>query len=187
MNWIAQLLNCAILVAFGAFLLWQYDRRFLANRRREAVQYRFFALRDRVIRLVADGSFTEGDPRWNSLYETMNKSATATHVDAVRSMSTGFIFARSFVNAIAAPNQRLRDEFASLPEPLKDVWRDWTRAVLKTCFESWLFRMAFKFAASWHVARIIAKWLAPQLYLRIRQWVKTAEMWGVKDCGLSAS
>lgn len=148
-------LNLGLAASIFAFLLWRYRVTVATPQRLRTLQYRLFALRDRAVRLVAEGVIREDDTRYQKWYALINRSACSVIVGHV---SNGLTFVLRLLRNSQPPTTEEEHEFASLPEPLKRLLVDYGVTVLSICRDG-----------SW-VLRGVA-WLATR-FQSVREWLK---------------
>jgi hypothetical protein len=125
-----------ILGAAAAWLRWYFVTIHRPARLR-SFQYRIFAVRDKVIRLVADGQVREEDAHWQSLYAFVNESARVVNV---AKMQDGFTFVMDVLKQSPPPEEM---RMAELPEPLRLAISELCVAVFSICWEGSLWLRLF--------------------------------------------
>jgi len=84
---IAQFVICSLLILEGFVLAWWYRRSVVRPARLEAAQYKFFALRDKAIRLAIDSRELRDDQLWKNNYQLLNDLAKSRTVDLLMGTS----------------------------------------------------------------------------------------------------
>lgn len=114
-NWIAaQLVACSILVLEGFLFAYIYRRRIVRPARLKAAQYRFFALRDKAIRIAIDTPDVRNDELWQLNYRMLNEIAKEATVDRLMQISVPK-FIRSFEGSGVSIKFQTGGEGAELP------------------------------------------------------------------------
>lgn len=166
-------------LAAAAFVVW-YKMTVGNDAQLKAYQYRFFALRDRAIRLVASGQMEESDPRWQELYKHMNESARAA---SVNSMRNGLSFVLGILRNLRPLTAEEIDQSESLPCEAKQLYGDFVRTVLRVCVEgSAILRLVLWLAQ--HVKRIKRwlEWHNPDEVRNYRRWLAADERFEASAC-----
>lgn len=165
---VVQAINCSFIVLFVGFLVWRYEATIGRPATLRAYQYQFFALRDKAIHLVADGSFQEEDPKWQSLYRILNDSARAA---GKARLSSGFVFVLALLKDLPIPDKNVFDEIERLPKPLQKLWFEFVANIMFICYHSsFLVRAAIKLAT---YSVFIKHWLErrkPEETRNYRRW-----------------
>lgn len=180
-NYLAvQIGCCTLLVLMGFCLLWQYQKKVSHRAELQTYQYQLFALRDRVIRLVAEETTSEDDPHWRTLYRHVNESARLVNVSRMRN---GFTFVLSLLKNASPPGTKELEEFQQLPKALQEIWMHYVATILFICLRgSFALRTLLSIAS--HVG-CIQKWLErskPEESRNYRRW-KVSEARFSAPCG----
>lgn len=159
---ISQAVLLPLLLVWGVFLMWRYQVRISRPAKLREFQYRMFAIRDSVIRMVAEGQISEVDEDWQELYEFANDSAK---VAAVSKFRNGFSFVLSFIGHLDAPSDDRIERLRALPELLRARWAELAASVLTICWDgSWFLRYAVRIG---QMLAFVRKW-------QHRRWSKEA-------------
>jgi hypothetical protein len=138
-----------------AIALLHYRATVATPQRLRTLQYRLFAIRDRAVRMVAEGVASEDDPRFQKWYGVINRSACSGVVGQV---SNGLTFSLRLLRNSRPPTAEEEKEFTSLPESLKQLIVDYGRTVLSICWDG-----------SWVLRTLV--WLG-QRFVRVGLWLK---------------
>ncbi|MFH1923591.1 MAG: hypothetical protein ABIP48_27340 [Planctomycetota bacterium] len=153
---IAQLFNCCLLVTMGLFTVAWYRRKVGYRSEVQSLQYGMCAIRDRVIRLVAEGHVSEEDAEWQRLYRQVNMSANWFLVVKFKTMGWNLVI--RLLRDVEPPSSSDIKRFKTLPPELQLIWRDYVRTVLSVLWDG-----SFLFRTGVHIATRFAG---------LRQWVK---------------
>ena len=171
--WFGQAFNCAVLVICGVVACWVYKLCVSNPIRLKGFQYRIFALRDRMIRMVADGTVLESDPDWKMVYAHVNLFAHATSVNR---MKNGLRFVLALLSS-GPPTLAQRKAFEKLAPYLKDFLRDYTETVLMICWRgSWRLRWAVRLGKRIAVVAMLLKRWRPRESRSYQEWHQSQEM-----------
>jgi hypothetical protein len=129
----AQAVNAAIVILFGCFLVWRYHLRVGRTARLRSYQYRMFAIRDEVIRLVAEQKITESDNRWRKLYTLANEAARATNV---AKFTNGSRFVLSILRNSTPPDNEDIEDILRVPDALRDVFAKLVASIVVICVDA---------------------------------------------------
>lgn len=170
-DWIGQAFNCMVIVLVGVGLLAWYRRRVARLAERQDFQYRLFALRDRAIRLVAEGVIEEDDRQWQTLYRHLNESARSFTVERMRN---GLSFVLGVLDKLEPPTPEDIREFNRLPRPLKRLWMDFANTVLNICWEgSTILRTVVRAAHRYRRVKQFVEQLRPTETKLYRAWERS--------------
>lgn len=171
--WIGQVFNCAVMVIMGAVACWFYRARLATPVKLKGYQYRLFALRDRAVRMVVDGTIPENDPEWKRIYAHVNDFA---HAASVSRMTNGLRFVLAMLSS-GPPTIAQKKAFDRLPSALRGFLFDYTKTVLEICWEgSWVLRLAARAAGRVTVIASLLKRLKPLESESYRLWRRTSDM-----------
>jgi hypothetical protein len=137
---ISQAIVISLLIAWGGFLMCRYHMRLSRPAKLRDFQFRIFAIRDSVVRLVADGDVSEDNGDWKELYEIVNESAKVAMVKKY-----GFAYVVSFIRDVEPPSEERIQQFESLPDPIRKEWASFAKTVLDICWDgSFALRMSVR-------------------------------------------
>jgi hypothetical protein len=170
---IAQIVWCILFLLTGLFLVWRYHMKLSRPVAIRAFRQRLFALRDKVIFLVAEGQFREDDPDWQKLYRTLNHSAKAT---SVVQMKNGLSFVWRLLRLVKPPSEKDLQRVEILPKPLLELWAEYIVTVFSIVWEgSFWVRLVVRLA---HHSGMVKRWLEqhrPKETASYRGWQSSAE------------
>lgn len=178
-NYIAALLFWTALISlFGLFLVWRYNSRVCRVARRQSFQYRIYALRDRAIRLVAEGIVSEDDPQWKRLYCHLNESAKAMSVDRLGGVRLALSFIAYVLMKVPMPPSKDEIDFDSLPKELRCLWAEYAATVIAICWHSRAFRWIVLSAGRVKRLRQCLRNRRPLESERFAAWRNASRAWG---------
>jgi hypothetical protein len=164
---IAQAVCCSVLVLEGILLVWRYHVRLGRLARLQTFQYRFFALRDKAIRLVGEGQAREEDPNWQAVYRLLNEMAKAAFVSR---MQNGLSFVLHLLQK-APPEKRSPSDWISVREPLASLVVELANTVVDVCFEgSLVLRWAVKLSSRFDSLKRLLEKRRPVEVRNFRLW-----------------
>jgi hypothetical protein len=170
---LGQMLCGAVLIIYGCFLVWRYNVIISRKVELEAFQYRIFAVRDRVIRLVAEGKVSEDDEQWKYLYEHVNFSAHWIHVDKMRK---GTQFVLSLLRSLEPPSRAKARELSSMPEALRQEWVEYATAVMSICWDgSRALRNIVRAGTKIHSLAVQVQKFKPKETSNYRKWKNVSQ------------
>lgn len=160
-------LNAALGTALAALYMWRYRVKVVTPQRLQQFQYRLFAIRDRMVRLVAEGVMDEEDPRFEFWYKTVNRSATPAAVDRIR----GAKFVFRLLRCSKPPSEEEIDAVRSMPTPAVKVLVDYVNTLLGICWEgSLLLRAVIGTARSFQLLKNLVGKFRPAEMRRYVDW-----------------
>jgi len=161
-------INATVGLTVAAILAWHYRRTVALPLRLRALQYRLFAIRDRAIRMVAEGIMREEDPQFQFWYELFNRTATSA---AVGRIQNGFSFVLHLLRSAGSPKPDQIKAIQTLPEPMQQLVGQYAITVVSVLWEgSFLIRILARLAERFTVFKAWIKRRRPEEAERYVEW-----------------